>query len=487
MSSTITKKLPLPILPASTYLDKPTNEIDEENKDIEPSDLILLFEMINNIKKLPFKINDIIIQIIDELNNKKNLLDDKFVIYIDKYIDFLAKQKFTNSSFACKECIYQQNIYDILQQLPKITELENLDIDLVEEYRKYLELDPDEINKIIINFMNSNMVDLLDLPSSERIDSNKTVKIEEVTDELIGGGGKNIIEKFVRFLGFFNPSHIPSTTSSESKKFFNKLAIEYNETTVIEFASDITEDPYYLDKRLAVKPSGHISSVINSGLLGATKYVILSFIEIYLIGETVIPTHKKSFNEKKNIIFTILFSLFIPYIFVNFILTEVIATLVKDNTSSVLSENYQSYLNAIIVSIIYTYIIAPLYTKILPSKITHKYALTIPINKLQILYPLINIGFSTGIGYGKYLLTDLMTFSKYFLDCLMENARNFLYENSHAFFINQMQTIPPSSFTVYKKSKKQQLHDELMKHKEILEILKAKRYPTCELLQELQK
>jgi hypothetical protein len=476
MSSTIAKKLPLPILPASTYLDKSTDKIDEENKDIEPSDLILLFEMINNIKKLPFKIKDIIIQIINELNNNKNLLDDKFVIYIDKYIDFLAKQNFANSSFACKECMYQENIYDILQQLPKITELENLGIDLVEEYRKYLEQDPDEINKIIINFMNSNMVDLLDLPRSERIDSKKTVKIEELTDELTGGGVKNIIEKFVRFLGFFNPSHIPSTISSDSKNFFENLEVARKETTLSKLASDITEDPYYLDKRLAIKPSGHISSVINSVLLGSTKYFILSFIEIYLIGENVVNRHKKSFNERKTIIFTILFSLFLPYIFVNFILSSTISTIVKDNTSSVLSENYQSYLNAIITSIIYTYIIAPLYTKILPSKITHKYALTIPINKLQILYPIINIGFSAGMYYGKYFLTDLM-----------ENAGNFLYKNSYAFFINQIQTIPPSSFAIYKKSKKMELHYELMKHKDILENLKVERsYPVCELLQELQ-
>ena len=91
----MSKKLPLPILQSSIKQYIEEDEIEEI--DIDPEDYIILNEVLNNIKNLPLKIKDINLQIINLLNEKKELLDDNLKIHVEQYIDFLSKQTYLNN------------------------------------------------------------------------------------------------------------------------------------------------------------------------------------------------------------------------------------------------------------------------------------------------------------------------------------------------------------------------------------------------------
>jgi len=242
------RKLPLPMLQEFAHsediilADKVSEEPDYE-MNIDTESYMLLSEMIDSIKNLPLCAKDFNDEYINELNDKKDLLDETVRFDINNYIDFLSKQKFLGGSFACRECMMQRNIYEHLKKMPTISELEDLDINLVEEYEKYIERDPKETNKLIIEFLNSDLVDFF-IFNDEIIDGDAktTPKIEKMDGGGLYGHRKRndprrmMVESFV-----VNTKSAVSSFMDICGGIYNRLTYVMNEETSKE-NTELVED-----------------------------------------------------------------------------------------------------------------------------------------------------------------------------------------------------------------------------------------------------
>jgi hypothetical protein len=176
-----------------------TSEIPQDIE--EQRDLLLSLDIVKSIKKILLNPKLLVAQLTEDLREQKELFDSDNAEIFDNLINFLSNQKFLTGSVACKECWSQKNIYDLLNLIPKIPELEEAGIDLISEYNKVLNSDPDELDRQAVNFMNSELARFI--PGLENLfegnDSNEYEKIEEIEeieeidelDKLRGGNPSN--------------------------------------------------------------------------------------------------------------------------------------------------------------------------------------------------------------------------------------------------------------------------------------------------------
>ena len=175
-----------------------TNEIPQDIE--EQRDLLLSLDIVKNIKKISLNPKLLVTQLTEDLREQKELFDSDNAEIFDNLINFLSKQQFLTGSTACKECWSQKNIYDLLGSMPKIPELEETGIDLISEYNKVLNIDPDELDRQAVNFMNSELARFI--PGLENLFENNDpvdydeIKIDEIDeidelDKLDGGNPRN--------------------------------------------------------------------------------------------------------------------------------------------------------------------------------------------------------------------------------------------------------------------------------------------------------
>lgn len=171
--------------------EKTINEIPQDIE--EQRDLLLSLDIVRNIKKISLNPNLLVTQLVEDLREQKELFDSDNAEIFDNLMNFLSNQNFLTGSNSCKECWSQKNIYDLLGSMPIISELEEAGIDLITEYNKVLNTDSDELDRLAVEFMNSELVrfipgleNLFEKNDSVYYDEKEIDEIDEF-DRLDGG------------------------------------------------------------------------------------------------------------------------------------------------------------------------------------------------------------------------------------------------------------------------------------------------------------
>ena len=299
-----------PILPLVKH-ETTVQEVSQINVNIENIDaeeIVVLNTMINKLKTIPIRMEELIPPIIKDLDEEKHLFNKNSQHFIEKYINFLSSQTFESVSFSCKECIMQDNIHSIFKKLSETPESKMVDIDFVKEYEKYITRDPQENNVLFMKFFNSDIFeDILNLfiiEDNESQNIGKSTKIEELN----GGGydrrGK-AIGNFFRFVTAIprNVTNIVvNTVKAVTTVKYSDIEEKANDALLMsEVLLSISKNyvlntPSFLDT-LINKPRRHKSTAILN-FYDATEIVVLTHMKTVLKSITKLHKFFISITEK---------------------------------------------------------------------------------------------------------------------------------------------------------------------------------------------
>ena len=410
-----------------------------------------------------------------------------------------------NNSFACKECIMQKIISDIIQQLPKIPEFEYFDIDLDEEYKKYLEQDPAEINKLIIKSINNNMINLFNFDDSKELDSSEpTLKIEEIKEvekieELIGG------------TSFINSKH------KQRKQLFNIIGNFI--TNTVKFISDLkpikdifnsnpikdalnpdTSPENYIGKDIISSKSPDVFDAIIKSTTHTTITHYVRYIKQVGYATKFIETLKTA--DIKKIMMIILFTMIIPLSLSSvFFSTSTMSMLVsKDKILSLVPDSAinasYKFIDYWVQYTILNYILMPIYKKYMPAEYINEFiidSITTQDSRLYEFnvispYKYSEIPMELAKKYYKEnIYWDLSSFIFNFLDKLMNDPEKIFHSIPLDNIIDKICGIHENKFLNYKYEKRIELYKTLQKFTTVIDKFKEKNYPIYKLFCILQQ
>jgi len=130
-----------------TYDDDVISELTNVNPEI----YLFVNNILSNITNFSFNSNQAILNIIKNIETDISLYNKDYQTIINFYCDLLNLQKNTNKSFACSKCDIEKIMIKMLEDI--VSEKKIIDVDIIKEYKKYINCEPKIIEELIINIL----------------------------------------------------------------------------------------------------------------------------------------------------------------------------------------------------------------------------------------------------------------------------------------------------------------------------------------------
>jgi hypothetical protein len=451
--------------------------------------------------------------LIELLKKDIEIYNDDVKSIINNYISFLSKQNENNVSYACKMCIFQNNIYDIINNQSFKDECQKYDIDILTEYNKYIIRTPED-NETLINhiadfdFFN-NLQNFYNKTSSSKIEYLKKYKIinsyknidtkiqknqenqenqenqkggainfSTIADYFINFG--NMITKFTVDLMFATAQDIKKG-SKQSLIVFSKSIFNINNTSLIKIKKEgldvlekrMNDDPSYLYSNLFCEANTTTSLTLNLIINNFITFLVRILLIVKKSGSFIINFKKYTASD---IIFSTFFSIVIPLFIVFFTFIIPFVSFSKTYLDVNFINDREELINIILSTHLINLVLIPIYIKF-ANKMFGKYHDT---TITRFIADSSTLGLTDAIKVSSLISNDLTTvssnianarFIKFkinnFFKNLIKNPSKTINNKDMKTLVLNIMRIDMETITLYDLEKRKLIIDEMQKNKDL--------------------
>lgn len=451
--------------------------------------------------------NETTTKLIELLRQDINIYNSDIKDKINNYIYFLSNQDENNSSYACKTCLFQKNIYDIINNDSVVDMCKKYDIDILSEYNKYIVRTPEDNNALIdligeldlFNQMNKTLNNETEKTKKpiKYLKKYKIIRSNKNNEENLKGGGigegiANFIINYSKIITKFT-INIMSASFKDFKKgttqsliIFGKSTLNINESSLIKIIKKgpvvlekkLIKDPAYIYKNVFCEANTITSLTLNLIINNFITFLARMLIIIKKSGSFVINFRNYSASD---IIYTTFFSIMIPLFIVLFAFQTPFVSLFNTHVVDSKFMNYfEETINVILAGLLINLVLLPLYIKIGKLSKFHDptitrfivdsstMSLTQNISEMtNVLFSsnLKNVGFNMGFAFLEKFKIDT------FLKNLLKNPEIINETKNIQLLAFNIMRINMDTITIYDLEKRQQIIHAIRENKQLVETL----------------